>query len=299
MLRRCLAIVNPYGGSRKGLHVLQQVNQALQGAGAELDSLVTEHSDHAGQLALETDLSQYDCLCVIGGDGTVHSVVNGLMRREAKIGIPIALIPAGTGNTLHQDIHCPTVERAVEAILAGASKSLDLIELTAHGHVTFCANIVGWGAVADINEKAEKLRMLGRSRYAAAALWQIVQAPARYARLTLDGDATEGQFQLVIACVTRSTGTGMLLAPQAKLDDGLVDVVVVRNASRLQMLQLFRRVFEGSHAELPFVRCRQVRSFSIDADESRLNLDGESAGASPFTAKVIPQALQVLCNAAP
>lgn len=296
MPRRCLAIVNPRGGARQGLTALEQMRQALQAAGAALDSLVTEHPTHAGELALETDLSPYDCLCVVGGDGTVHSVVNGLMRRDARPEIPIALAPAGTGNTLHQDLHCSTVERTIDAILARRTRWMDLVELTSAGRVTYCANIVGWGAISDVNLKAERLRRFGRCRYALAALWQIALAPTRHARLTLDGDVTEGLFQFVIACVTRSTGSGMLLAPRAEIDDGRVDLVVVRDASRRELLQLFRRVYNGSHESLPFVECRQVQRFAVEADASPLNLDGEVAATSPFTARVIPRALQVLCN---
>ena len=73
--------------------------------------------------------------------------------------------------------------------------------------------------------------------------------------------------------------------------------MILRKATRFQMLQLFCRVFDGSHLELPFVEYRQVRTFGIDSGESKLNLDGEVKGTSPFTAEVIPRAMRVLCNA--
>jgi diacylglycerol kinase (ATP) len=135
------------------------------------------------------------------------------MLRDEGLNIPIALVPAGTGNTLHQDLYCSNVGRAAEAILGGETRWLDIVEVKSLGQVTYCANIIGWGGMADINVKAENLRMLGPSRYALAALWQIMQPIHRHAKLTLDGDVIEDNFQFVIACVTKSTGTGMLLAP--------------------------------------------------------------------------------------
>lgn len=101
---------------------------------------------------------------------------------------------------------------------------------------------------------------------------------------------------LLIACNTRSTGTGMLLAPQAQLDDGLVDVIIVRQASRWQICQLFRRVFDGTHLDLPFVEHYQVSTFSIESPlGDRLNIDGELVGTTPFEAQVLPDAVQVYC----
>jgi sphingosine kinase len=296
-IRKCIAIVNPRGGSRKGLSMLDDIKRSFSDAGVILDAHVTKHAGHAIQLAREIHLADYDCLCVVGGDGTVHDVVGGLMLRNERPDIPLGLIPAGTGNTLHQHLSCSDVGAAVAAILGGRNRWLDIIKVKSSGHVTYCVNIIGWGGMADINVKAEKLRMLGPSRYALASLWQIVQPIHRYAKLTLDGDVIEDKFQFVIACVTRSTGTGMLLAPQAEIDDGKVDVVILRKASRFQLLQVFRRVFDGSHVELPFVDYRQVRSFAIDADEAQLNMDGEVKGSSPFTAEVIPRAMRVMCNA--
>ena len=292
--RRCLAIVNPEGGARQGRAVLDEVQQAFTEAGVELDAHLSQHAGHAAELARELSFEDYDALCVVGGDGTVHDVVNGLMLREDPPNLPLGLIPAGTGNTLHQQLGMRDVPSAVNAILEGNLQWLDVVEVRTAERVTHCVNIVGWGGIADINAKAERLRYCGHHRYTLAALWQILWPVARHARLTLDDEEMEGTFQFVIGCVTRSTGTGMLLAPRAEIDDGKVDVVILRAVSRRQLLQVFRRVFDGSHLELPFVEYRQVSSFSMDAAPSQLNLDGEIKGSSPFEAKVIPRAIRVV-----
>jgi diacylglycerol kinase family enzyme len=97
-----------------------------------------------------------------------------------------------------------------------------------------------------------------------------------------------------VGCISKYTGNGMLLAPQASIDDGMIDVVVVRQASRRELLQLFRKVFDGSHVDLPFVECHQVRRFAIERDDQRpLNLDGESWGQAPFTVEMVQGALRI------
>lgn len=292
--RNGVAIVNPRGGSRQAVLLAEELRQRLGREGVRLDVRLTEYAGHAERLAKEIPLDGADFLSVIGGDGTVHDVVGGLMQRSEPPSVPLALVAAGTGNTLHHEVGCSHFGASVEAILGGNTRWLDVVEVQSANAVAHCINIVGWGAAADINKKAEKLRVFGSQRYAMAALWQISWPRGRHAKLTLDDEVMEGELQFVIGCITRSTGTGMLIAPRAKLDDGKVDVVVLRGASRRQLLRLFQCVFDGSHLELPFVEYRQVESFSITHDESELNLDGEMKGTAPFLARVQPRILKVL-----
>jgi YegS/Rv2252/BmrU family lipid kinase len=293
-VKRCVAVANPHGGRGQGAEVLAQVKPIFVAAGVEFHEHLTEHSGHALELARSLDLTGFDALCVIGGDGTVHEVVNGLFQREDQVLIPLGLIPAGTGNTLHHHVGCSEPIQAANCILRGATSALDVARVTMGDQLAWCVDIIGYGAVVDINRTAEKLRMLGPVRYATAALWHILRPVRRRARLVLDGEAVDDEFQFIIACNPKSTGAGMLMAPHAEIDDGKLDVVVIRRCSRLQMLRLFRRVFDGSHLSLPCVEYRQVRSFAITPQANEpLNLDGEITGMTPFTAEVLPGALRV------
>ena len=293
--RRFLLVVNPRGGKRRGLTILEQIQPAFAAAGAELDVRVTERSGHALEIARTTDLDGYAGLCLIGGDGTVHEVVNGLLQRERPAAIPLGLIPAGTGNTVHQHLHGRTSpQEAAQQILAGKTAPLDAVQVLLAGQVVHCINIVGWGVVADVNATAEGLRRLGPPRYATAALWHILRARHRRARLILDGQVHDDDFLFLIACNTKFTGSNMKLAPRAEVDDGRLDVIVVRRASRLQMLKIFTSVYNGSHLALPYVEYHQVRSFALEsAGHESLNLDGEMKGTTPLAAEVLPAALRV------
>jgi YegS/Rv2252/BmrU family lipid kinase len=289
-----IAVVNPHGGTRRGLSILEQVKPVFAAGGIELDVHRTEHAGHARELARTLDLDGYEGLCVIGGDGTIHEVVDGLMKRERPASIPLGVIPAGSGNTVHQHLECMDPLEAARRIVAGRTSPLDVARATMDQGVVYCVDIVGWGAVADINRTAERLRRLGPMRYALAALWHILRPKPRRATLTLDGRVIEDDFLFVIGCNTRFTGRGMQLAPRAQIGDGKIDVIVLRHASRLQMLRLFARVFDGSHLALGCVEYYQVRSFAIESPGREvLDLDGEIAGSAPVRVQMLQAALQV------
>ncbi len=296
-IRRLLVVVNPRGGKRRGLTILDRVKPVFAAAGIELDVRVTQRSGYAREMARTLDMTNVDGLCAIGGDGTVHEVVDGLMQRSEPISVPLGIIPAGTGNTLAQHLQCDDPIEAARKIVAGETQPLDVVRVCLSDEVVFCVDVIGWGAVSDINATAERLRFLGPSRYGVAALWQILRAKRRRATLTLDGQTIDDEFLFVMACNPKFTGSGMKLAPHAEIGDGKLDVVVVRRATRWQMLKLFSKVFDGSHLDLEFVEYHQVRSFAIASqDHDPLDLDGEMKGHTPMSAEVLPSALRILAK---
>jgi YegS/Rv2252/BmrU family lipid kinase len=292
--RRFLVIVNPRGGKRRGLAVLEQVKPVFAAAEAKLDVRVTEQSGHARQIARDCDLAGYGGLCLIGGDGTVHEIVSGLIERGDSAAIPLGIIPAGTGNDVARQFGASSPLEAARRIVVGRSSPFDVAKVEAAGQIDYCVTIVGWAGVADVNCTAERLRMIGPTRYAMAAIWQILFAKRRRARLVLDDRTVDGDFLLVAVCNTVFSGSGMRLAPRAKVDDDKLDVVVIRRASRWQMFRLFAKVFDGSHVDMPCVEYFQVRSLSILADDGGpLDLDGEIKGAVPVSIKVLPGAVRI------
>ncbi len=292
--KRFLLIVNPRSGKRRGLAVLEQVKPVFAAADVELDVRITEQSGHARQVARDCSLAGYDGLCLIGGDGTVHEVVSGLIERGESASIPLGLIPAGTGNDVAKQLGVSSPFEAARRIVVGRTSPFDVAKVEAGGQTDYCVTIVGWVGVADINCTAERLRMLGPPRYAVAALWHILFPKRRRARLVLDDQSFEDDFLLVVACNTVFSGSGMRLAPRAKVDDGKLDVVILRRASRWQMLRLFAKVFDGSHVDMPCVEYHQVRSLSILSDDREpLDLDGEIKGTSPVSIQMIPGAVRI------
>ena len=297
--RRLVVVVNPRSGKQRGLAILDRVKPVFAAAGIEWDVRVTQRPGHAREIARTLELTGVDGLCAIGGDGTVHEVADGLMQRGEPISVPLGVIPAGTGNTLALHLQCDDPLEAAQRIVAGSTQPLDVVRVTLSDEVVFfCVDVVGWGAVAEINATAERLRFLGPPRYGAAALWQILRAKRRRATLILDAQTIDDEFLFVMACNPKFTGSGMKLAPRAEIGDGKLDVVVVRRATRWQMLKLFSKVFDGSHLDLEFVEYHQVRSFAIASQyHDPLDLDGEMKGHTPMSAEVLPSALRIFAKA--
>ncbi|MFQ6673721.1 MAG: diacylglycerol/lipid kinase family protein [Fidelibacterota bacterium] len=292
--KRFILAINPLGGMKKGMGVLEQVKPVFDQAGVDLTIHETEYAGHVGHLVNSMDLSDYDGFCIIGGDGTLHEVVNGLLTRKDGLDIPIGCIPGGTGNSFMHHLDCLDVVESAKRIVAGQSRSIDVARVAMGDEVVYCFNIVGWGIVTDINTMAEKLRWMGGSRYTFTTFVHVARLKWRKAKLIMDGEEYQGDFVFVIGCNTRYTGKGMCLAPRAKLNDGLIDLVVIRDATRRQLLKMFPKVFDGSHLKYPYVEYYQVREFAVVPDEDEtLNLDGELKGTTPFEVKMVPGAFRV------
>ncbi len=289
-----IVVVNPQSGTKRGLSVLDRVRPIFKDAGIELDVRTTQYRGHALEIARTVDLNATDGICVIGGDGTVHEVADGLMQRHESHSVPLGIIPAGTGNTLAEHLQCTDPLDAARRIAAGGIYPLDVIRVTMEDRIVHCVDLVGWGAVADINVTAEKLRLLGTIRYTVATLWQVLLASRRRAKLVLDDQEFVGEFLFIVACNPKFAGPGMMLAPHAVLGDGRIDVIVVRKATRWEMIKLFVKVFDGMHLKLNFVEYHQVRSFAIESEsDDRMDLDGEMKGHAPIAAQVLPSALSI------
>ena len=287
-MKKFYLIVNPQGGRKNGPGLLEEIRPLLENAGLELKIIETEFGGHALELAHQIDLDGFDGIVVIGGDGTMHEVVNGMLTRQDKKKLPIGLIPGGSGNSLMVDLGLVNPLDAANAIVLGHTRKIDVAEMKVDNATTFAFNIIGWGLATDVGILAEKWRWLGPARYSIVSLLKVLRGTtARSAKLLLDDKEIVDEFTLVMACNTRYTGN-MKIAPNAKLDDGLLDVVVVRHgASRLKLLSLLNRIYEGTHIENPLVEYYTASQFSLVPDQDDiLNIDGELSGSTPIEVKM-------------
>ena len=297
-MKRISFIVNPFSGRRAGIQILDRVRQTFAASGVEIEVFVTKASGHARELARSMPMEGRAGLGVIGGDGTVHEVIDGLMRRTDQARPPLGLIPGGSANTIHQHLRLVDPADAARAIANGVTGALDIARVTTESGVVYAFDLIGWGLAADVNRTAEKLRWLGPSRYTVVSVLALLRARRRRARVILDGQAQEGEFLLVIACNTAFAGDRLKMCPQAEIDDGRIDVVIVRPASRWQLIAFFRKAFRGAHLSLPFVSYRQARFLAIEQTQKEsLDIDGEIEGTAPAQIQVLPSALRVFVKA--
>ena len=294
-MKKYYLLVNPAGGTKKGMKILEMVKPIFDKSEVHVDIFQTEYAGHANQLANTLDLSGYNGLCAIGGDGTLFEMVNGMLKRKDNQNFPLGLITGGTGNAFMRDLNCLDPIEASERIIKGNLRSVDIARVETPFNIYFSFNIIGWGLVADAGYLAENFRLLGGLRYDVASILEVLKGKRRISRLILDDEVVDDDFVFVIACNTIHTGKAMRIAPNAKFDDGKIDLIIVRNASKTELLKLFPKLFTGEHVKSKLVECRQVQKFSIISDEnSSLIIDGELIGSTPVHVTMEPKKINVL-----
>jgi len=287
-------IANPAAGRRRAAEALAVAEQVLRAAGREVRTYLTTGPDHAASLAQE-HAPRSDLLVAVGGDGTLSDVLAGALRwRGSSPGgaelPPLAILPAGTGNDFAATVGTPTEPwQAAQALLAGVAHPLDYGRLIP-AKVPF-ANIVGCGFDARVAAWLNRGRRLlpGRAAYLQGVARELATLRSMPARVEVDDQVLEGDFLLVAIANAQSYGCGMRIAPQARLTDGLLDVVVVDRLSRLRFIRQFRLVFRGHHLGLPEVHLlRGAHVRLTTAEPAPVLVDGDVRTETPLEAVVEP-----------
>ena len=294
-MRKYYLTVNPYGGGKKGPKILKDVLPLFEQKNIELNIIETEYAGHNRDLANQLNMDGYDGFCCIGGDGTLNEVINGLLTRKDRLKFPIGLITGGTGNSFMHDLDCLDPIEAANKIISDKRRFIDVFSCNTDGKTFYGFNILGWGIPTDANILADKLRWMGPQRYNFASIIEVLRHKKRFARVIIDNNSIGADFAFIIGCNTIHTGKGMRMAPLARLNDGLIDLIIVRKVSRFKLLKLFPKVFSGKHIGDPGVDYRQVKQFKImSEDKSQLNLDGEVLGSTPVEVKMLTKEVEIL-----
>ena len=294
-MKKYYLLINPKGGHKKGFYIFNQIKSIFKNSSIKLTEIETEYAGHAFDLAKTLDYNKFDGICAIGGDGTMYEIINGMLKREDKRTLPIGLITGGTGNSFMYDLDCLDPIEASKRIVKHQLRPLDIAKIDANGHLYYAFNIVGWGLATDAGKLAEKLRWLGGIRYDIASIIEVLKGDNRIAELIIDNEVIKDNFCFIIGCNTIHTGKAMKMAPLAKINDGKIDLIIVRKTSKIKLLKLFPKLFKGDHINSPLVDYRQVTNFSIVQNKpSNLLIDGENIGTTPLKVKILPGKLNVL-----
>lgn len=295
--RRIVVAINPSASFGRGGTVGPAVVQTLRGAGHEVTALTEPTYLDLAEAGARAVASGPDALVVVGGDGMVNLGANLV----AGTRVPLGIVPSGTGNDMCRALGIPLGDTggAIRCLLAALERPARVIDAgrirRSDGETTWFACTVSAGFDAVVNERANRMSWpKGPSRYNLAILLELaVLKPIRY-RLVLDGEPLEVAGMLISVGNGVSIGGGMRVTPDALLDDGLFDVLVVRRLTRLQFLKLFPRVFRGTHLSDRRVAVHRVRTVRIEADDVVAYADGERIGPLPIDVEVVPGALKVL-----
>ncbi len=239
-----------------------------------------------------------DAVVVAGGDGTVNLAIQEL----AGTGIPLGIIPSGTGNDLATALGLRELhpEAAADAIIAGRTRRIDLARvIRGDGTTAYFGTVLASGFDSRVNDRANAMRWpRGGSRYNIAILIEFLTLRGIPYEVDLElADGTRERFRgdLVMGTVGNGStyGGGIPICPDADPADGLLDVTLVRPAGRLRLLRLLPRVYKGTHTSVPEVSTHLVRSVRLSSPGVTAYADGDPIGELPLTIEVAAAALSV------
>jgi len=293
-MRQFTAVVNPTAGGSTSAAALLAVARPLREAGAELQTEYSRSLAHAQELARQAG-QQGRVVLAVGGDGMAGGIGGALSGTGAVLG----LVPAGRGNDFARALELPTQpSELAEVLLHHEPRQVDTIEVESAVHdrtVVLGSVYAGVDALANRHANHAKLLRGAASYYAGGLRAVTTWRPARY-RVTVDGEEHRHTGYTVVAANSGYYGSGRLIAPAARVDDGLLEVVMIAEAPRRLFLALMNDLKTGSHVDRPQVRILRGREITISADrEVPYGADGEVEAVLPVTVRVLSGALRVLC----
>ncbi|MGL4173278.1 MAG: diacylglycerol/lipid kinase family protein [Actinomycetota bacterium] len=299
---RIALAVNPTAGKGRGLAAGEQAAALFRQAGVDVITVHGTDASHAATLIADTTGAGVDAIIVVGGDGMVH-LGAGVC---AGTTIPFGVVPAGTGNDIAAAFAIPArPEAAVRAIIDDlcalqtgqpSAQPVDAVRRVGSGNPQWFFGVLCGGFDAKVNERANRWSWpKGRLRYTAATVAELTALRPRPYHLELDGQAWDLSAMWVSVANASMYGGGMRIAPDARVDDGLLDVVVIDGDLSIgTFLRIFPRVFSGAHVRHPAVTIRRAQRVHLATDGIISYADGEAFGALPVEVEAIPGALHVL-----
>ena len=287
-----LLLVNPSAGGGRTRELVPRIERAMDASGLPFRVVLTQGLEHGCREARGA-FDAGEIPVVVSGDGLIGQVGGALAGSGATMG----LIPGGRGNDLARVLGVPSEPEAAVAVLAaGASREIDVGEVNGRRFL----GVASCGFDSDANRIANEARWVrGRLVYAYAALRALVGWKSATFTLTLDGESSALRGYGVAVANSRAYGGGMFVAPNAELDDGLLEVVTMREVSKLRFLtHPLPKIFDGSHVELAEVDVHRAAEVRIEADRPfPVYADGDHLADLPATVTLLPRALRVIAPA--
>ncbi|MCX6500326.1 MAG: YegS/Rv2252/BmrU family lipid kinase [Arthrobacter sp.] len=293
--------VNPSASFGRGQPAGREAAECFRAAGADVRLLCEDSYESLSRAVDKALVDGVDALVVVGGDGMVHLAVNALAGSGRAFGeTPLGIIPSGTGNDMARALglprhDIPAAAARILAALPSGGRMIDAGRVRSGGRTHWFAGVVSAGFDAAVNERANAWRRpRGMARYNLAMLRELATFGAIEYTVTADGERWQQGAMLISVANGQSIGGGMKVVPDAVLDDGYLDLFIVRPLSRLRFLAVFPKVFSGRHVGHPAVEIRRVRQVELEAEGVVAYADGERIGPLPLTIDVVPGALRVL-----
>ena len=291
-------IANPIAGKGRALALARRVAQAMEENGATVAVEVTEAKGDAERLARTAVESGVIRVVACGGDGTIHEVVNGMMAVPNATDTALGIIPAGRCNDLVFALGLSGNSNAVtETLLHGVPRSIDLGRIGDRYYTTVATLGFDSEVAQYVDEGRPPSFLRGTPAYIYGVLVKLFKYKSKWVSLKGDFGTFEGDIYLAATGNSTRYGGRMKVTPAASMEDGLLDICLVRPVPRRTFLRMVPKAFSGKHVNHPAVTMALTRSLEIESREPLwLWADGEQITQTPATIQVVPHAISVLVS---
>ena len=301
-----MVIVNPKAGSGRGLKDWPVISNQMYDSGLGFTCVFTAHKYHAVELTVKAINDGFRNIVAVGGDGTIHEVVNGIFIQKAvpTTDVSLAVIPTGTGNdSIRMYGISKTYSEAVRSLAEKRSILQDVAKVTFYEtrvkHVRYMANVAGLGYDAVVNLKYNNLKdegKQGKMLYLRSTFNTFMKFRSKHFNIKADGKPFyEGMVFSGAVGIGQYNGGGMQQMPNALVNDGLMDLTIIRKMSKFRVLRNFKLLYSGNIYTNPKVIFTQAKEIEISTvPETRIEIDGEAVGFSPFTFELVPHSIRVV-----
>ena len=303
---RWMIIVNPNAGVQKGTKEWPKIHRIIEKEGVDHDFLLTEHKDHAIHLTRKSIEKGYRKIVVVGGDGTLNEVLNGIFLQQTcpVLDIIMGIIPIGTGNDWCRMFNVPfEYEGAVKLLKQQNTFVQDVGKVSYHKkdqtYDRYFMNVTGMGYDALVAKKTNLFKEKGHGG-PLTYLWFVFASLFQYkfldAVIEVDGNPEfKGEIFSMNVGICKYNGGGMMQVPNAIPDDGLLDMTLIVKAPKWLVIRHTNKLYNGTLIKLDMVKTFRGKTIRIRSTRKiYLEADGESLGHTPFTYEIIPKALRVV-----
>jgi YegS/Rv2252/BmrU family lipid kinase len=303
MPRKVKIILNPMADMGNAWRVARDLRSITEQHGG-VDWSGTVYPGHGIELAKQAGAQDYDMVIAMGGDGTVHEVINGIMQISEDKRPVLGVVPVGSGNDFAHGINVSKIStEALLHALDGEASAVDLGLMTdGHGRKEYFDNTLGIGFGAVVTIRSHKLPLLrGFIMYLTSVIQTIIlDHNPMSMQIETDDQKWEQSVIYLVLCNGPREGGGFLIAPEAKIDDGILHYAMITNVSRLMMLRIVPEVMRGTHGRFKQVRMGTCKKFTLSADRPLyIHADGEiftgpGTDLRKVSFEVLPKALKVV-----
>ena len=287
-------VLNPKAGNGISLKIFQEIEGELKSNNVKYTLFKSQGKNDIFNHVMSDEIPACDVICAMGGDGTIHEITDGLMQSGKASDLAFSIIPSGTGNAFAQTLGELKPKKAIQKILDGERLKIDAMEIKQGSKTSYAVNIIGWGMASRVNQISDQLRILGGIRYNIASLIGIATMKKKKLILRMDDEVINEDALFFLALNTVYTGKGMKMAPDADFTDGLIDIIMFKSATKLQVVNIFLKLFSGKHIFDPRVTYKQVESFRLESEGDDLNIDGENQGHTPIDVRVVKKCITLI-----